>query len=207
MSPVTTASERTAAPEVKGSPNHSAEKQRLASRTGNGTSGRWLTDPQLSGQQQSSPRQDWMPSQAAAAARSTIISRAGPSSDRNSAAAGASSTRSTSVPGDGIRAGLGVALQGPDGGVPGPGQPVLMPSRAAGLLIGIPGRGLLALPGEVEHGGPDVADGAVDLVGRGCYPVPGWAFGDDAPRAVQAESYREEPVHDVRREPGHSVVS
>jgi len=45
-----------------GSPNHSAEKQRLASRPGNGTSGRWLTDPQRPDQQQSPPRQGWMPS-------------------------------------------------------------------------------------------------------------------------------------------------
>lgn len=57
--------------------------------------------------------------------------------------------------------------------------------------------GLPARRGKTEGHLPDVADEAVELVDRGLDPVTGGAVPGDAARAVQVQSHREKPVHEV----------
>jgi hypothetical protein len=59
---------------------------------------------------------------------------------------------------------------------------------------------------ETERRCPDIADHAVNLVGRSCYPVTGGTIPDDAARALQAQPDGEQPVHDIARELRHRVL-
>ena len=57
-----------------------------------------------------------------------------------------------------------------------------------------------------ERDHPDIADQTVELTGHRRYSAAGGPVSGDAARAVQAQAYREEPVHDVPRELGHRFV-